>query len=154
MPHVANATRADYRASILVATLLSIGALSIPSIAAAETACPDTLTVQQRAEAPNGWDVSYAEQAPRLSGVAIFDGPPSNRASLKYNLRNHSAKEVQVRWNLIYSPRSHYLQCSYARTTAHTSIALPAGTRMCEVIYDRNVSNPGAGPAIKRMVCK
>jgi hypothetical protein len=129
-------------------------ALASTSPARAEMTCPDTLGVQQRAETPAGWSVSYVEQAPRLSGVAIFDGQPANRATLKYNWRRQTAKELILRWDLILNPRSYYLQCSYERTTAQISSALPPGVRSCEVVYDRNVSYPGGGLAVKRMVCR
>ena len=122
--------------------------------ARAEWACPDSLEVQQRANPPSGWTASYSELASRLSGVTIFDGPPANRASIKYNLRRQSGSEIRLRWDLMYSPRSHYVQCQYERTSALISAPLPAGVRSCDVVYDRNVSFPGGGMAVKRMVCK
>jgi len=134
--------------------LFAVCLLILPPTAWGEIACPDTLPVNQRAEVPDGWNVNYSEQAPRLSGVTIFDGPPSNRASIKHNLRVQAGKEMQLRWNLIYSPRSHYLQCNYERTTAQISTPLPPGVRICDVFYDRNVSYPGGGLAIKRMMCR
>jgi len=120
----------------------------------AEIACPDTLSVNQRADPPTGWSVTYAEQAPRLSGVTIFDGQPANRASIKYTNRRQSGKEMILTWDLGDSPRSFYLQCSYERSTAQIASALPPGVRTCEVVYDRTVSYPGGGLAIKRMVCR
>ena len=135
------------------ACILFVAAASAIS-ARAEMACPDTLSVQQRAEPPSGWAVSYVEQAPRLSGVTIFDGQPANRATVKYNRRRQTGKELILRWDLILSPRSYYLQCSYERTTAQISTTLPPGVRGCEVVYDRNVSYPGGALAVKRMVCQ
>jgi hypothetical protein len=120
----------------------------------AELACPDSLEVQQRASAPNGWNASYSEQAPRLIGVSVFDGPPANRASIKYNYRRQTGRELHLIWNLVYSPRSYYVQCQYERTSALISAPLPAGIRGCEVVFDRNASYPGSGMAVKRMVCR
>jgi len=135
--------------------LWAIGVCLLGSHAArAEWACPDSLEVQQHANPPPGWTASYSDLAPRLSGVSIFDGPPANRASIKYNLRRQSGSEIRLRWDLIYSPRSHYVQCQYERTSALISAPLPAGVRTCDVVYDRNVSYPGGGMAVKRMVCK
>jgi hypothetical protein len=139
---------------VRLARLLAACVFALPVCVRAEIACPDTLPVQQRAEVPQGWSVNYSDQPPRLSGVTIFDGPPSNRASVKHNLRTQQGKEVQLRWNLIYSPRSHYLQCSYERTTAQIATPLPAGVRICDVFYDRDVSYPSGSLVIKRMVCK
>jgi hypothetical protein len=128
--------------------------LGLPVAAQAEVACPGTLDVQQRADPPSGWMVDYSGQSPRLSGVTIFDGPPANRVSLKYSKRKQSGNEMVMTWNLADSPRSIYLQCSYERTTALISSPLPPGVRMCDVVYDRNVTYVGGGLAIKRMVCR
>lgn len=123
-------------------------------VASAEVTCPDTLSVQQKADPPTGWSVTYVEQAPRLAGVTIFDGQPANRVSLKYNRRRQTAKELILGWDMADSPRSYYLQCSYERSTAQIATPLPPGIRTCEVVYDRNVTYPGGGLAIKRMVCR
>jgi hypothetical protein len=122
--------------------------------AAAEVSCPDQLSVQQRAEAPDGWSVNYGETAPRLAGVALFDGPPSNRAGLKFDRRKQGSRELMLVWTLRDSPRSHYLQCSYERTTATIATALPPGVRQCEVVFDRTSSYPGGGSPVKRNVCR
>jgi len=128
--------------------------LGLPMAGRAEIACPDTLGVNQHAEPPSGWSVIYGEQAPRLSGVTIFDGQPANRVSIKYTGRRQSDKELMLTWDLGSNPRSFYLQCSYERTTAQIATALPPGVRTCEVVYDRTMSYPGGGFAIKRMVCR
>ncbi len=128
--------------------------LLLSGAAKAEFACPDTLGVQQHAEPPAGWNVSYVEQSPRLSGVTIFDGPPANRVNLKYTKRQHTDKEMILTWDLGDSPRSFYLQCAYERTTAQISSPLPPGVRTCQVVFDRGVSYPGGSLAIKRMVCR
>jgi hypothetical protein len=132
----------------------AVALLALVGSAGAEMSCPDTLSVQQRAEPPPGWSVSYAEQAPRLAGVTIFDGQPANRVSLKYNRRRQTAKELILVWDMGDSPRSYYLQCSYERSTAQIATPLPPGVRTCEVVFDRNVTYPGGGLAIKRMVCR
>jgi hypothetical protein len=135
--------------------LALLGACLLAStLARAELACPDTLEVQQRANAPNGWNAAYGEQAPRLTGVTVFDGPPANRVSVKYNYRRQIARELNLIWNLTYNPRSYYLQCQYERTTALISAPLPAGTRGCQVVFDKNTSYSGGDMAVKRMVCR
>lgn len=119
-----------------------------------EVSCPDQLGVQQRAEVPSGWSVSYSDTPSRLAGVTLFDGPPSNRVSLKYDRRRQTAKELILSWILRESPRSHYLRCSYERTTAQINTALPPGTRRCDVVFDRTTSYAGGGLPVKRMVCQ
>jgi hypothetical protein len=128
--------------------------LGLPMTGRTEMACPNTLGVNQHAEPPSGWTVTYGEQAPRLSGVTIFDGQPANRVSIKYNGRRQSDKELILTWDLGHNPRSFYLQCTYERTTAQITTALPPGVRTCEVVYDRTTSYAGGGYAIKRMVCR
>lgn len=128
--------------------------LFVSGVARAEVTCPDTLGVQQRAETPAGWTVSYAEQAPRLSGVTIFDGPPANRVRLRYIRRRQTDKEMTLTWDLGESPRNFYLQCGYERTTAQIASPLPPGIRTCQVVFDRGVSYPGGSLAVKRMVCR
>jgi hypothetical protein len=122
--------------------------------ARAEVSCPDQLAVQQRAEAPDGWSVSYGETAPRLAGVALFDGPPSNRVNLKFDQRRQGGRELILLWKLRDSPRSHYLQCSYERTTATIATPLPPGIRECEVVYDRTATYAGGWSPVKRNVCR
>jgi hypothetical protein len=140
------------RCSLVLAA--GLGAALLAAAAAAEVSCPDQLSVQQRAEVPDGWQVSYGETAPRLAGVALFDGPPSNRANLKFDRRKQSNRETVLVWTLRDSPRSHYLQCSYERTTATIATALPPGIRQCEVVFDRTTSYPAGGSPVKRNVCR
>jgi hypothetical protein len=130
-----------------------LGVALLPA-ARAEVSCPGQLSVQQRAEVPNGWSASYGETAPRLVGVAVFDGPPGNRINLKFDQRRQSARETVLTWKLADTPRSHYLQCSYERTTAVIATALPPGLRQCEVVYDRTSTYPGGGSPVKRNVCR
>jgi hypothetical protein len=119
----------------------------------AEVSCPDQLSVQQRADPPSGWSVSYQETAPRLSAVTIYDGPPSNRVSLKYAKRRQTTRELILTWSLPDTPRTYYLQCGYERTSAQISSPLPPGVRECEIVMDRTTSYPGGGLAVKRMNC-
>jgi len=137
---------------------LVLGVLALAGVAAAdaraEVSCPDQLDVAQQAQPPAGWAVSYAGTAPRLAGVTLFDGQPSNRVSLKHDQRKQTARELILIWNLRDTPRSHYLQCSYERTTATISTPLPPGIRECEVAFDLTSTYPGGAMPVKRMVCR
>jgi hypothetical protein len=133
---------------------MAIGLAGVAGAVEAEVSCPDQLSVQQRAEPPSGWSVAYVEASPRLAGVTIFDGPPANRVSLKYDQRRQTSKELILIWNLRDIPRSHYLLCSYDRTTAQISTALPPGSRQCEVVFDRTAATPAGTLPVKRMVCR
>ena len=142
--------RSSRRRGLLAVLALLGGA----DVARAEVSCPDQLQVEQRAQAPSGWSVAYSDIGPRLSGITLFDGPPANRSSLKYDRRRQTATELILTWILRDSPRSHYLLCSYERTTAQINTALPPGTGRCDVVFDRTTSYPGGGLPVKRMVCQ
>ena len=122
-------------------------------VAHAEVACPGTLEVQQRASAPEGWTASYTNEAPRLLGISLFDGPPDNRSGMRYNYRRQIGRELHLIWTFAYSPRSHYLQCQYERTSALITAPLPAGTRGCEVVLERASGRSGT-MIVKRNVCR
>ncbi len=50
----------------------------------AEVACPDSLEVQQRAVMPSeDWTAIYTDPPLRLTGVTIFNGPPSQNRKVK-----------------------------------------------------------------------
>ncbi|HXV06832.1 MAG TPA: STY0301 family protein [Burkholderiales bacterium] len=142
------------RNRLVALALPGLMAGAVGDAAGAEVSCPDRLTVEQRAQAPDGWVVSYSGIGPRLSGVSIFDGQPANRVSLKHTRRRQARRELILTWDLSHSPRSHYLQCSYERTTASISMPLPPGTTQCEVAYDLTSSYPGGAMPVKRMVCR
>lgn len=120
----------------------------------ADVSCPDRLAVEQKAEVPANWSVGYSEVPPRLAGVTFFDGPPANGVSLKFDRSKRTGKELVQTWNLPDSPRNHYLQCSYERTTATISTPLPRGVRFCEIVYDASTTYAGGAMPVKRMFCR
>jgi hypothetical protein len=120
----------------------------------AEVSCPDRIEVDQRVEAPDGWSASYSEANPRLAGIALFDGPPANRVKLKHDQARQGQRELVLRWNLRDTPRTHYLQCSYDRTSAVLTTALPPGVRQCELVFERGNTIPGGSMPVKRMFCR
>lgn len=143
-PRISTAARA---CGAVVVALASVSAH-------ADFSCPDQIEVRQTATPPAGWTVSYSEAPPRLSGVTIFDGQPSNKVSLRYDRRKATAKELILIWTLRDSVRSHYVQCTYERTTAIITAALPPGTVSCELVFDRTTSYPSGALPVKRMVCR
>src|SRR5579864_2503834 len=54
----------------------------------AEVLCPDSIDVQQQANIGGDWIVSYTDPPLRLTGVTIYDGPPS---------QNHKVKPYSVK---------------------------------------------------------
>jgi len=137
-----------------IASAIAMAGCGLAQAVRAEVSCPDHLQVVQQVQAPAGWAVSHSGSAPRLAGVTLFDGPPSNRVSLQSDRRKQSGRELILSWQLRESPRSHYLQCSYERTTAVLSAPLPPGVHECEVVFDLTTSYPGGAMPVKRMVCR
>jgi len=131
-------------------------ALAGPRRACAQATCPPELAVEQKAVAPeSGWTVTYSPYQTAIAGVTIFDGPPSEQASLVPDNQKTTADTVIQTWQLAGSGRGYWLQCEYANTTAQLYRGLPASVTRCEVSYARNLHFGGAGrPVVKSVNCK
>jgi len=135
----------------LITTALLL-ALTVP--AQAEVACPDSLEVQQQAVMPSeDWTAIYTDPPLRLTGVTIFNGPPSQNRKVKPFSTRSTQGELRIVWRLPESPRNFHLLCTYERTSANLVTVLPPGVTSCSAVYDRHVSYGRGGYAVKRMVC-
>ncbi|MEO8164867.1 MAG: STY0301 family protein [Betaproteobacteria bacterium] len=119
----------------------------------AEVLCPDSLDVTQQANIGGDWAVSYTDPPLRLTGVTIYDGPPSQNHKVKPYSVKPVKGELRVSWRLPLSKRNFYLNCSYERTTASLVGLLPPGVNGCNAVFDRRVSYGNDALAVKRMVC-
>ncbi|MGC2494933.1 STY0301 family protein [Candidatus Binatus sp.] len=139
-------------------TLILIGftcAIAPVHFAQAESACPATISVEQRGSAPApDWTVSYSGYQTAVAGVTIFDGPPSGQASLVPDSEKPSGDNIIQIWQLPKSDRGYWLQCNYANTTAQISRQLPASVSRCDVVYDHNMHFAGGGDVVKSVNCK
>ncbi|MFZ0676045.1 STY0301 family protein [Candidatus Binatus sp.] len=123
--------------------------------ARAESVCPATISVEQRGAAPApDWTVSYSGYQTAVAGVTIFDGPPSEQASLVPDSEKPSGDNLIQIWQLPKSDRGYWLQCNYANTTAQISRRLPASVSRCDVVYDHNMHFAGGGNVVKSVNCK
>jgi len=127
--------------------------LLLPFAARAEVICPDSLEVQQQANASTEWAVSYTEPPLKLVGITIFDGPPSQNRKVKPHSTKSTKGELQISWRLPESHRNYHLLCSYERTTANLTGVLPPGVNGCNAVFDKRVSYGIEGLAVKRMNC-
>ena len=135
----------------LITTALLL-ALTVP--AQAEVACPDSLEVQQQAVIRSeDWTAIYSDPPLRLTGVTIFNGPPSQNRKVKPFSTRSTQGELRIVWRLPESPRNFHLLCTYERTSANLVTVLPPGVTSCSAVYDRHVSYGRGGYAVKRMVC-
>ena len=130
-------------------------ALSPVNLVQAESACPATIVVEQRASAPApDWTVSYSGYETAVAGVTIFDGPPAQQASLVPDSEKQVGDNIIQVWQLPRSERGYWLQCNYANTTAQISHRLPASVNRCDVVLNHNMRFSGAGNVVKSVNCK
>jgi hypothetical protein len=121
--------------------------------ARAEVLCPDSIEVNQQVGASADWMVTYTDPPLRLTGVTIYDGPPSQNRKVKPYSVKSTKGELRVSWRLPESKRNFHLTCSYERTTASLTALLPPGMNGCNAVFDRRVSYGNETLAVKRMVC-
>jgi hypothetical protein len=138
-------------------TLLILVAYAIAPVhfARAESACPATVTVEQRASPPApDWAVTYSGYQTAVAGVTIFDGPPAEQASLVPDSEKPSGDNIIQIWQLPKSDRGYWLQCNYANTTAQISRRLPASVSRCDVVLNHNQRFSGGSYVVKSVNCK
>jgi hypothetical protein len=141
----------------LTPTLIAFACvIAAPNLARAESSCPPMVVVEQKASAPGpDWSVSYSGYQTAVAGVTIFDGPPSEQASLVPDSEKTSGDNLIQIWQLPKRDRGYWLQCNYANTTAQISRRLPASFTRCDVVSDRNMHfGGGGGYVVKSVNCK
>ena len=126
------------------------------SIATAEEfACPKSIQIKQRVtKSPGPWTVKYGNTEHSLGWMTLYDGPPVEMASLKYDNLIESETEWKAIWNLLPDNKGGYwIKCGYERTSVVLSRRLPPEMNQCTAIYERNSSSPTGIGNIKSMVC-
>jgi hypothetical protein len=141
---------------VTFALIAFVCAIAPVNLVRAESACPATIVVEQRASAPApDWTVSYSGYETAVAGVTIFDGPPAQQASLVPDSEKQVADNIIQVWQLPKSDRGYWLQCNYANTTAQVVRRLPASVNRCDVVLNHNVRFGGGGGNVVRSVnCK
>lgn len=123
--------------------------------AAADSLCPDAVSVKQAGAAPAPeWSVSYSASPNQLEMVTFYSGPPKAEASLVYDDFVNAKDSSTATWKFPKDPRGYWIKCSYRGTTLELSKALPATLSSCRVTYDRAAGSPSGLPAIKRIACQ
>ena len=139
----------------LILLIAFVCAIAPAYFARAESACPATVAVEQRASAPApDWTVSYSGYETAVAGVTIFDGPPAEQASLVPDSEKTSGDNIIQVWQLPKSDRGYWLQCNYTNTTVQLARRLPASVHRCDVVLNRNQRFPGGGVVLKSVNCK
>jgi len=130
-------------------------ALAPVNLVRAESACPATIVVEQRASAPApDWTVSYSGYETAVAGVTIFDGPPAQQASLVPDNEKQVGDNIIQVWQLPKSDRGYWLQCNYANTTAQIVRRLPPNLSRCDVVLNHNLRFSGGSNVVKSVNCK
>ncbi|BBA36216.1 hypothetical protein sS8_4286 [Methylocaldum marinum] len=112
--------------------------------------CPPEVSVSWSIPAPpTGWDVSGAQEGPRVAhylvSVTFSDGPPENGAFLRPAL----TREVEVDGGSVVIERYEFsdrvnptiwLVCRYGNTPATLTKSIPAEMESCEVKRPKDLS--------------
>ena len=141
-------------ACLAIAFLASVSAESGAQLFASNT-CPQKIEVEQRfAAAPEGWEAAQPTTTVSLASVTFFDGPPTEKASLKFDTEDMQKRDRVAHWNLPPNVRGYWISCGYQNTTAVISRRLPENIRSCAVTYDRRKRGAAGLQAIKDISCK
>jgi len=127
----------------------------IPAAFASDDYCPASVAAKQEIQnAPAGWLAAQSDLPSPLSGITLYSGPPSEKASLvydKWTKRNGLAYAV---WTFVHNtPERIWLVCNYANTTVTLAKELPKVTSECDVTYDPKVE-VGGSPQVRKISCK
>jgi hypothetical protein len=141
-------------AGMAIAFLASVPAESGAQLFASN-ACPREIEVEQRVGVvPEGWNAAQTTATVALASVTFFDGPPSEKASLKFDSEDLQKRDRVASWNLPPNVRDYWISCGYQNTTAVISRRLPENIRSCAVTYDRRKRGAAGLQAIKDISCK
>ncbi len=149
--HLCSGTRDAFIAIGFVLVAGAIFSAAVP--VAAEVMCPDTIAVTESAAAVGEWQVRDSGEKPELERVTIYEGPPEQQASLKYDREIERKSEIVQTWNLPSSKEGYWLACGYSNTSKQLYRKLPAMTATCGVTFDRGVNFPDGSPVIRRVRC-
>ncbi len=139
----------------MIVSVLGLAASLLVSfgIAVAQVACPPNISVEQKASAPGGWSVEYSKNPAALSSVTIFDGPPEELASLKYDGERTTKNDIIQTWALPAGDRGYWIECGYTNTMALLRRKLPDDVRVCTAVLEKGVTYGDGGAVVKRAEC-
>ena len=121
----------------------------------ARNTCPQKIEVEQRVGVvPEGWNAAQTTATVALASVTFFDGPPSEKASLKFDSEDRQKRDRIALWNMPPNARGYWISCAYENTTAVVSRRLPENIKSCAVTYDRKKRGAASLPVIKDISCK
>lgn len=119
----------------------------------AQVACPPNISAEQKATAPPEWTLDYSKAPAALESVTIFEGPPEEQASLKYDAERTTNNEIIHLWKLPASDRGYWIECGYTNTTAQLRRKLPKEISKCEVDFEKGATFGNGSAVVKRTRC-
>ena len=131
-------------------------AIAAPHVRAAESACPrDARRRTEGVGTGADWTVTYSGYQTAVAGVTIFDGPPSEQASLvpdneKNDRRQPSSRPGSWRRAIAATGCSATMRIPPRRFTADCR----RDVTRCDVTYERNVRFGGGSRVVKSVNCK
>ncbi|HEV2977029.1 MAG TPA: STY0301 family protein [Casimicrobiaceae bacterium] len=135
--------------------VVAVTLLTASSASAADSLCPDTVSVTQTGTSPAPeWSLSYSRAPSELEMVTFYNGPPKEEASLVYNDFVRGKDSSTATWKFPKDLRGYWVKCSYRGTSLELSKALPPTVSSCRVSYERQAASPSGLPAIKRIACQ
>ncbi len=141
----------------LITSLLSAVATTfifVNNAACAEVAFPANISVEQKASTVSGWSIDYSKLPSALSSATIFEGPPEEQASLKYDDEHTTKDSIIQTWELPASKRGYWMVCGYSNTSAQLRRKLPADVHACEIVLEKGVTFGDGSAVLKRAACR
>ena len=118
--------------------IFSILLLASPSVFA-DDLCPPSIEVTQGIKtAPGGWAISDSKLPIDWTGIAMFNGPPEELASLVPDGKDEKDNLNNDIWKLTPDSHGYWIQCNYANTTVTLSKKLPDSAKQCKIRYQRD----------------
>jgi hypothetical protein len=136
-------------AGLFFLAVSSIGSAQVPA-GFKQLTLPELPNVTQRLEAPapTGWKpLNDPQLAPQLSQVTVYDGHPSELASLvPDNVARFQRDKfgVYARWAIKTTRRSTWIVTSYTSTNIALAYELPREVKEIRVYYGRGMEQPKA----------
>jgi len=135
---------------LALSVLFGLATLVPVPAGAADLSCPMAIEVTQKLAAPQkGWTEGADKLPIELSGIAVFDGPPSEMADLIPDEGPKTADTVSDTWDLPPSDRGYWLTCRYGNTNVTLTRQLPKSVKRCEAIFEKDQSF-ASGAAVAR----
>ena len=124
---------------------MSIGAsLSFAHAAPVPVSCPERLSINQTATAPDGWEVIPPRWQPSLEGITVYDGPPKNMVS---QVPDELPPKGGLEINRYSVENGYWLECRYHGTFLTIAKLLPEGVKVCHAYYKQQ--KYGSGPLVR-----